>query len=97
MQCFGQAVLAPGERHSTRDGRSFVAAVNDKVVAFGFSRDRLLYCLLEQRIITCGTKRRAEIGAVALAEAHVERTRAGHAHAIAALAEIGRASCRERV
>ena len=46
--------------------------------------------LVQQSVVGARAQRRAQIGRVLLAEAHVERARAGEAHAVAALAEIVR-------
>ena len=67
------------------------AAVDDEVVAFGLARDRVARSPRSRRSSPSeARKRRAQVGGVLLAEAHVERARAGHAHAVAALAEIVR-------
>src|SRR6185369_5896160 len=65
-----------------------VAAVDDEVVALGLARDRGADGVHENRVIAARAQRRAQVGGVFLAEAHVERAGAGHAHAVAALAEI---------
>ena len=67
-----------------RDG----GAVDDEVVALGLARDRLLDGALEALVALGGAQRRAQVGGVLLAEAHVERAGAGDADAVAALAEI---------
>ena len=65
-----------------------VRAVDDEVVALRLARDRLVDRGLKQIVALGGAERRAQVGGVLLAEAHVERAGAGDAHAVAAFAEI---------
>src|SRR5436190_1824622 len=80
--------LPAGHAHVPRHRGLLVLAVDDEVVALGLARDRLVDCRLEELVSLRGAERRAEVGGVLLAEAHVERARAGDADAVAALAEI---------
>ena len=66
------------------------APVDDEVVALRLARDRLVDRRVDEIVALRGAQRRAQVGGVLLAEAHVERAGAGEAHAIAALAEIMR-------
>ena len=70
------------------DGRPVVAAVDDEIVALGLARDRLADRRLERLVALRLAQRRAQIGGVLLAEAHIERAGAGQPDAVAALAEI---------
>ena len=65
-----------------------MATIDDEVVALGLAGDRLGDRLVEQFVALRGAQRRAQVGGIFLAEAHVERARAGDAHAIAGFAEI---------
>src|SRR5215470_1612311 len=80
--------LPAGHAHVAGDGRALVATINDEVVAFGFTPDRLVDCRKEQIIDLGGAQRFAQIGGVFLAETHIERAGAGHPYAIAGFAEI---------
>ena len=79
---------AAGHAHVARHGRAAVAAVDDEVVALGLARDRLGDRPVEQLVALGGAQRRAQVGGVLLAEAHIERAGAGQPHAVAAFAEI---------
>ena len=65
-----------------------MAAVDDEVMALGFSADRFIDGGIEKIVGFRGAQRFAQVGGVLLAEAHIERAGAGHAHAIARFAEI---------
>ena len=67
-----------------------MAAVDDEIVALGLARDRLLDRAIEEFVALRRAQRRAQVGGILLAEAHVERAGAGHAHAVAGFAEIVR-------
>ena len=73
-----------------RQRRALVAAVDDEVVALRLARDRVVDRGIEQVVALRGAQRRAQVGGVLLAEAHVERAGAGEAHAVAGFAEIVR-------
>ncbi len=63
-------------------------ALDQEIVAPGLARDRRVDRVLERRVALRAAQRRAQIGGVVLAQAHVKRAGAGDAHAVAALAEI---------
>ena len=67
-----------------------VVSVDDEVMTLGLAADGLVYRLREQGVVVGGPQRKAQIGRIVLAEAHVEHARAGQPDAIAALAEIMR-------
>src|SRR5581483_3881822 len=79
-----------GDAHVARHGGAPGAAVDDEVVALWLARDGLVDGLHQERIVGARAQRRAQVGGIVLAEAHVERARAGEAHPVAALAEIVR-------
>src|SRR3954471_9673112 len=79
---------APGYAHVAADGGAVDAAVGDEVVALRLSANRFRDGLLELLVAFREAQRRAQIGRVLLAKAHVELARAGEAHAVAALAEV---------
>src|SRR5262245_38046978 len=56
-------VLAAGQRHGPRHRRPLISA-DDKVVALGFARDRLIDSGMEQNIVLACSQRRPEIGRV---------------------------------
>ena len=64
---------------------ALMAAVDDEIVALGLARDRLVDRGIEQVVAFRGAQRRAQVGGVLLAEAHIERAGAGDAHAVARL------------
>src|SRR5215510_5009666 len=74
----------------TSDCRLGMPAIDDEIVALGLAADRLMDGRLQEIVALARPQRRAQVGGVILAEAHVERTRAGEPHAVAALAEIMR-------
>ena len=80
--------LTAGNAHMTAQRGAGVAAVDDEVVALGLAGDRSTMACREQFVASEARKRRAQIGGVLLAEAHVERAGAGEPHAVAAFAEI---------
>src|ERR1700761_1003680 len=65
-----------------------MAPVDNEIVAFGFARNRLVDGGQERSIALGGAQRLTQVGGVLLAEAPVECTGAGEAHAIAGFAEI---------
>src|SRR5438552_10831054 len=67
------APLTVGHVHVPRDRRTLVAAVDDEIVALGLARDRFLDRGLDQLVGFGGAQRRAQVGGVLLAEAHIER------------------------
>src|SRR5262245_45300208 len=71
-----------------RDRRPLVAAVDDEVVALGLAGNRFVDGSVEQAIGFRRAQRRAQIGRILLAEAHVERAGTGDTHAVTGLAEI---------
>jgi hypothetical protein len=72
------------------DRRTPMVAVDDEVMAPGFSADRLIDGGKEKIVGFRGAQRLAQVGGVFLAEAHIERAGAGRSHAIAGFAEIVR-------
>src|SRR3546814_18933117 len=72
------------------DGGRVAPAVDDEVVALRLARDGGVDGGLERRVVLAGAQRRAEVGRVLLAEAHVERAGAGQPHPVAGLAEVMR-------
>src|SRR5271165_4338725 len=80
--------LTAGRAHVPLQGRGFGLAIDDEIMALRLAQDRLFDRPVEGRVIRARAQGRAQIGAVLLAKAHVELARAGHAHAVAALAEI---------
>src|SRR4051812_41027633 len=84
------SLSAAGHAHVPGEGRALVAAVDDEIMALGLARDRVLDGSIEQGVTLRRAQRRAEVGGVFLAEAHVERAGAGEAHAVAGLAEVMR-------
>src|SRR5271170_7186014 len=79
---------AAGDAHMARHRNRALAAVDDEVVALGLARDRGADGVLQKLVAVRGAQRRAQIGAVLLPEAHIERAGAGKPYAVAALAEI---------
>src|SRR3546814_641755 len=79
---------AAGDAHVAGDGRLLAAAVDDEVVALGLAADGLEDGGVEQVVALAEAQRRAQVGGVLLAEAHVERAGAGEAHAVAAFTEV---------
>src|SRR5205823_10559270 len=82
------AASAAGHVHVALDRGPLSPAVDHEVMALGLARDRLVDRGLEERIALRRAHGLAQIGGVVLAEAHVERARAGEPHAVAALAEV---------
>jgi len=72
------------------DRRTPTAAVDDEVVALGFSADRFIDGGIEKIVGFRGAQRFAQVGGVLLTEAHIERAGAGHSYAIARFTEIMR-------
>src|SRR3974390_114921 len=85
---FGRRGSASGDTHVPCHRRALVAAIDDKVMALRLARDRLVEGRMQERVALGGSQWRAEIGRVFLPEAHIERTGAGDAHAVAGFAEI---------
>ena len=79
---------AAGDAHVARDGGAVAAAVDDEVVALGLAADRLVDGGDQRVVRFAGAQRRAQVGRVVLAQAHVEHARAGQPHAVAGFAEI---------
>src|SRR6202042_2308398 len=72
--------LAPGHAHMARERRPAMAAIDDEVVALGFSPNRLVD-RGKQKIVAFGCAQRlAQVGGILLAEAHIEGAGAGDAH-----------------
>jgi hypothetical protein len=72
-----------------REDRGLLGApVDDEVMALGLAADGLVDGGGQQLVAFRRAQRRAQVGGVVLAEAHVERAGAGQAHAVAAFAEI---------
>jgi len=70
-------------------GRS--AALNTELVLLRFGKQRLIERGIESgRWIVCVAQGGAQIDMIVLAEAHIDPARAGHAHPVAAGAEIVR-------
>src|SRR6185295_4616256 len=65
--------LAAGHAHMAGDRGPGVAAVDDEVVALGLAADRLAHGRLQELVALARPQRRAQIGGVILAEAHIER------------------------
>src|SRR5438105_313982 len=80
--------LPPRHAHVAGERRATVAAIDDEIVPLGLARDRLVDRGVERVVALGGPQRRAEIRGILLAETHVERARAGHAHPVAGFAEI---------
>src|SRR6476660_3443506 len=75
--------LAAGHAHMARQRRPLVSPIDDEIVAFWLARYRL-FDRGVQKVVAFGCAQRlAQIGGIFLSEAHIERARAGHAHAIA--------------
>src|SRR5437764_13323604 len=70
------------------DRRTPMAAVNDEVMALGFSANCFIDGGIEQIVGFRGAQRFAQVGGVLLTEAHIERAGARYSHAIAGFAEI---------
>ena len=70
------------------DRRAVVAAVDDEIVALRLAGDRLADRRLDRLVAFGLAQRRAQIGRVLLAEAHIQRAGAGQPHPVAAFAEI---------
>ena len=84
------SALAAGHRHMPRHRRAGLA-VDDEIMAFRLARDRLQRWPHPAPVIAlAGAQRRAQIGGIVLAQAHIQRAGAGQPHAVAALAEIMR-------
>src|SRR5688572_4408845 len=86
---------AAGHAHMPGDRGPGVAAVDDEVVPLGLARDRLAYGGDQRLIALALAQRRAQVGRVLLAQAHIEGAGAGEAHAVAGFAEIVRERCDE--
>jgi hypothetical protein len=59
------------------------APINEKVMALGLPRNRLVDRGMKQIVGLACPERRAQISGILLAEAHIERAIAGDAHAMA--------------
>src|ERR1700742_87733 len=70
------------------DGGAARRAGDDEIMPLGLARDRGADRRVEREIVLRLPERRAQVGGILLAEAHVERAGAGDAHAVAILAEI---------
>lgn len=68
---------AAGHAHMACDRRLPGAPVDDEVMAFGLARDGLIDGAPKQGLIGARAQGRAQIRRVILAEAHIERPRAG--------------------
>src|SRR5690606_1677786 len=79
-----------GDAHVPRHRYPASAAVDDEVVALRLARDRLADRLVERGVGLAVSHDLPQVGGILLPEAHVERAGAGHANAIARLAEIVR-------
>ena len=84
----GRAISTPGDAHMASDTRPVVPTVDYKVVALRLAADGLVDRRVEQIVVGRRAQRRAQIGGVFLAEAGVERARAGDPHPVAGFAEI---------
>src|SRR5688572_18103767 len=78
---------AAGDAHVARHGGAAMIAVDDEVVPLRLPANGFANRGLEQVVALRGAERSTEIRGIFLAEAHVERTGAGDADAIAAFAE----------
>src|SRR3546814_17442137 len=86
--CSSDLSSAAGDAHVAGDRRLLAAAVDDEVVALGLAADRLEDRGVEQLVALALAQRRAQVGGVLLAQAHVERAGAGQPHAVAAFTEV---------
>src|SRR5579859_7721246 len=77
MEAAGRLPLAAGDAHMARHGRTAMAPVDDEIMPFGLAADRLRDRRVERAVLGAGAQRRAEIGRIFLAEAHVERAGTG--------------------
>src|SRR4029077_5550564 len=66
------------------------APINEKVMALGLARNRLIDRGMKQIVGLACPERRAQIGGILLGEGHIEGANGGDAHAIAKFAEIMR-------
>src|SRR5215469_804415 len=64
---------AAGDAHMARYRSRRMVAIDDEVVALGLARDRFADRVFQRRVAFRRAQRRAQIGRVLLAEAHIER------------------------
>jgi len=76
--------LAAGDAHMASDGGTARGAVDDEIMPLGLAPDRRTARGVEHDIVARLPQRRAQVGRVLLAQAHIQRARAGDPHAIAA-------------
>src|SRR3954468_9217116 len=76
---------AAGHAHVARDGRLARVPVDDEDVTPGLAQHRLVDRTVDEVVALGGAQRRAQIGGILLAEAHIERAGAGQPHPIARL------------
>src|SRR6202023_2656338 len=72
----------------TRNRGLGMIAIDDEIMALGLAGDGGVESLVQKRVRLRCAQWRAQIGRILLAKAHVKRSGAGHAHAIAAFAKI---------
>ena len=76
-------ILATGRAHVAPQRRPLMATVNHEIMAFGFARDRLVDCLVQEFIAFRGAQRAAQVSCIILTKTHVKRPGAREADAIA--------------
>src|SRR5262245_30474595 len=86
----GQPTSTARHAHVARYGRLARAPVDDEVMTLRLARDGLVNGAAKHGLIGAGAQGRTQIGRIVLAEAHVERARAGEPHAITTLTEVVR-------
>jgi hypothetical protein len=82
--------LPAGDAHVTSCRGVATDALDQEIMALGLPQNRRADRRFQEIVGFGATQRRAQIGRVVLTQAHIERSRAGDADAIAALAEIMR-------
>src|SRR5437762_1831993 len=74
--------LAAGDVHMPRQRRPLMSAVDDEIMALGLTRDRFFDRGIDEVVTFGGAQRRAQVGGILLAEAHVKRAGAGQPYTI---------------
>src|SRR5918994_7098452 len=68
---------AAGDAHVSRQRGPLMASVDNEIVPLGLAGDGLVDRGIQKVVALGGAQRRAQIGSILLAEAHIERAGAG--------------------
>ncbi len=80
--------LAACHAHMARQCGALVPAIDHEIMPFGLACDRLIDGGVETCVAFRSAQRTAQVGSIALAEAHIHRAGTRDAHAVARFAEI---------